>query len=338
MNITLEKYIPELLFNLECLIIPDFGGFVTRTETAAFDEQNMSFRPPFRSISFNKNLVINDGSLIHHVMNTEKITYEQASIAIKYAVAKWNSTLIEKKRLEINGIGVFSLFTDQTIQFEPKIDVNFLIESFGLFPITVRPVNAEKTVGIIDLYSKEKVESDDNRKKYLKIAAAIALPLIALSTYGILNQQKTSSVFSAAFGFNNNEATYTSTNYSAKKFDYIPNTNNTSSIDNNGVSSLPISNDKSIYFSSIKNSVSTSGFSINDQYQIVIGCFAVESNAEKLIKSIKKKGKKAFFAGINKKGLHVVSAGSSGDHDSAISLLKEIQSIHPGAWILNKEI
>ena len=162
MNITLEKYIPELLFNLECLIIPDFGGFVTRTETAAFDEQNMSFRPPFRSISFNKNLVINDGSLIHHVMNTEKITYEQASIAIKYAVAKWNSTLIEKKRLEINGIGVFSLFTDQTIQFEPKIDVNFLIESFGLFPITVRPVNAEKTEGIIDLYSKANICSNTN--------------------------------------------------------------------------------------------------------------------------------------------------------------------------------
>lgn len=338
MNIILEKHIPELLYNLECVIIPDFGGFVTRTETAAFDEQNMTFRPPFRSISFNKNLIISDGSLINHVMNAEKITYEQASTTIKYAVAKWNSTLNEKNRLELNGIGVFSLFKDQTIQFEPKLDVNFLIESYGLFPITARPVNSDKSEGIIDLYPKEKIEENNNRKKYLKIAAAIALPLIAISTFGILNHQKTGSVFSATLGFDSHNATYSSANYSTNKFDFIPTTNNPLSIDNNGVSSLPITNDKTIYFSSIKNSVSTSVFSINDQYQIVIGCFAVESNAEKLIKSIKKKGKTAFFAGINKKGLHVVSAGSSGDHDSAISLLKEIQSIHPGAWILNKEI
>jgi hypothetical protein len=338
MNINLEKYIPELLYNLECVIIPDFGGFVTRTETAAFDEQNMTFRPPFRSISFNKNLVINDGSLIHHIMNAEKITYEQASITIKYAVTKWNSTLNEKNRLELNGIGVFSLFQDQTIQFEPKLDVNFLIESYGLFPVTARPVKSDKSEGIIDLYPKEKIEENNNRKKYLKIAAAIALPLIAISTFGILNHQKTGSVFSATLGFDSHDATYSSANYSTNKFDFIPTTNNPLTIDNNGVSSLPITNDKTIYFSSIKNSVSTSDFSINDQYQIVIGCFAVESNAEKLIKSIKKKGKAAFFAGINNKGLHVVSAGSSDDHDTATTLLKDIQSIHPGAWILNKEM
>jgi hypothetical protein len=338
MNITLEKYIPELLYNLECLIIPDFGGFVTRTETAAFDEQNMTFRPPFRSISFNKNLHVNDGSLIHHIMNAEKITYEEATKRIKYAVEKWNSALSEKKRLELNGIGVFSLFPDLTILFEPKIDVNFLIDSFGLFPITARPINSDKSEGIIDLYSKEKVEENNSGKKYLKIAAAIALPLIALSTFGILNNQKTSSVFSATFGFNNHKSTYTSTSYSSKKFDFTPSASNISRVDNNGVSSLPINNDKTIYFSNIKKEVSTSGFSINDQYQIVIGCFAVKDNAEKLIKSTKKKGGNAFFAGINKKGLHVVSAGSSGDHDSAISLLREIQSIHPGAWILNKDL
>ena len=338
MNITLEKYIPELLYHLECVIIPDFGGFVTRTETAAFDEQNMTFRPPYRSISFNKNLVVNDGSLIHHLMNEEKMSYEDASNFIKSTVVKWNVLLSKKKRLELSGIGVFSLFPDQTIQFEPKIDVNFLIESFGLFPITARSVNDAKSEGIIDLYPQDKNELSEKRKRFLKIVAAIALPLIAISAFGIINHEKAGSVFSAALGFNRNDATYSAAKYNSNNFDFIPNATANASIDNNGISSLPLTNGKTVYFSNIKTPTNTTGFSINDQYQVVIGCFAIEGNAEKLVKSIKKKGKNAFLAGINKKGLYVVSAGSSVDHESATSLLKEIQSIHSEAWILNKEL
>ena len=87
MNFSLEKYIPELLYSHECVIIPDFGGFVSRMESSVFDEKLVVFSPPSKSISFNKNLINNDGLLINHVMNTEKTTYDFASTFIKNTVS-----------------------------------------------------------------------------------------------------------------------------------------------------------------------------------------------------------------------------------------------------------
>ena len=344
MKVSLEKYIPELLYNHECVIIPDFGGFVSRMESSVYDEKTSVFSPPSKSISFNKNLIINDGLLINRVMNEEKISYELTSIMIKNTVSVWNQQLIEKKRLELAGIGVFCLNSDQTIQFEPRIDVNYLIESFGLYPIKGYSLNNDLNDGIIDLntsISKDQKTSFQQGKKYLKVAAMIALPVIAFGILKSLNHKTISNVITSAFDLSSKEISYVAKKYETKNYDFTTHSLAITDFTENTPSTLSFNNGKTVSFYS--NGITTedvinNSFSPNDQYQIIIGCFAVETNAEKLVKTVEQKKKTAFTAGKNKKGLHIVSAGSSNNHDKAIDLLKSIQEDYPNAWIMDKSI
>jgi len=344
MKVALEKHIPELLYNHECVIIPDFGGFVSRMESSVFDEKTSVFSPPSKSISFNKNLINNDGLLINHVMNTEQLSYETTSIIVKNTVALWNQQLIEKKRLELSGIGIFSLNADQTIQFEPRIDVNYLIASYGLYPVKGHVLNEEVKEGIIELntsLSKEKNTVTEQSKKYLKIAAMIALPVIAFGILKSIDNKKISNVITSALNFTSKEVSYTAKKYETKNYDFSTHSLAITSCSENTASSLNLNNDKTVYFHEnevMRDKVNISNYSDKDPFQIIIGCFAIESNAKKLVKTIERKNKTAFTAGKNKKGLHIVSAGSSNSQDKAIELLKSVQKDYPNAWILNKSI
>ena len=58
-----DTYIAELLEEHDCVIVPDFGGFVANYAPANVNSINHRFDPPYRKISFNKLLVHNDGLL-----------------------------------------------------------------------------------------------------------------------------------------------------------------------------------------------------------------------------------------------------------------------------------
>ena len=54
MDIT--KYIKELLFLHDCVILPGFGGFVANYKSAKIDEIRNVFFPPSKDIGFNREI------------------------------------------------------------------------------------------------------------------------------------------------------------------------------------------------------------------------------------------------------------------------------------------
>ena len=52
----IEEYISDLLFEHDCVIVPDFGGFVCNYGPAAIDPAKHLFEPPAKRILFNKGL------------------------------------------------------------------------------------------------------------------------------------------------------------------------------------------------------------------------------------------------------------------------------------------
>ena len=79
----IEPYISELLYLHDCVIIPNFGGFVGNKKSAVLNKNTHTVLPPSKEILFNKNLKVNDGLLISHLANKEKISNDQAKILIK---------------------------------------------------------------------------------------------------------------------------------------------------------------------------------------------------------------------------------------------------------------
>jgi cell division septation protein DedD len=69
------------------------------------------------------------------------------------------------------------------------------------------------------------------------------------------------------------------------------------------------------------------------EYEIVLGCFTVLGNANKMVANLADKNVAAFVSGTNHKGMHVVSVGNFSTKNQALTKLTEIKSSFPHAWI-----
>ncbi len=125
---TLETYITDLLYRYECVIVPNFGGFVANAKSAKVNEN--TFSPPYKQITFNSLLQNNDGLLANYIAQVDKMPYETAVNFIDFEVQEWVDKLLDEE-LDLKGLGTLFLVNDK-IQFEPENTVNYLTSSFGL--------------------------------------------------------------------------------------------------------------------------------------------------------------------------------------------------------------
>lgn len=126
---TLATYISDLLYRYECVIIPNFGGFITNTISARINEQTHAFYPPMKQITFNKHLQNNDGLLANYVASVNGISFDDALLFIQEEVADLKTNLKEGVTLE--NIGSFSKNDAGILVFEPLETVNYLTESYA---------------------------------------------------------------------------------------------------------------------------------------------------------------------------------------------------------------
>ena len=164
MNISTR--ISELLFEYECVVLPDFGGFITNNKPAQLNRITHQFDPPSREILFNVQLTVNDGLLAKYIAETESISYIAAKQHLTDFVVWCRSELEAGKQVEFAQIG--SLFFDdaRNIVFEQDPQINYNSDAFGLSslmsPAIKRATQEEKIKGII--LSATKAKKHDDRK------------------------------------------------------------------------------------------------------------------------------------------------------------------------------
>jgi CCDC81-like prokaryotic HU domain 2/CCDC81-like prokaryotic HU domain 1 len=128
----LDLYIAELLYRHQCVIVPNFGAFLTEINTAFLDDATHSFYPPRKVVSFNPNLKNNDGLVANHIALTEKSSYENTVIAIEKVVENWKISLDNNSKIVLKNIGEVLLNSDKNLVFIPIETTNYLTTSFGL--------------------------------------------------------------------------------------------------------------------------------------------------------------------------------------------------------------
>ena len=137
---TIAKYINDLLYRYDCVIVPNFGGFITNRIGAKVNPFTNNFYPPTKQISFNAHLKQNDGLLVNYIASVENISFEKAIIKINEAVCSWEETL-KNKQVVFDNIGNISLNENSQLIFEPKKNHNFLTNSFGLSVVSSPKIN-----------------------------------------------------------------------------------------------------------------------------------------------------------------------------------------------------
>lgn len=134
----LIEHIDALIMEYDCVIIPDFGGFVLNKESASIGEV---IRPPSVSVGFNTALKHNDGLLAESYMKSKSISYDAACKQINESVKKINGFLNAKQAVIFPKLGSFTLNEDLNITFTPTTERLKHPSTIGFSPIELRRLN-----------------------------------------------------------------------------------------------------------------------------------------------------------------------------------------------------
>ncbi len=135
-------YISDLLFLHDCVIIPDFGGFICNYKSAFVEEATGTIRPPSKDILFNRNLTHNDGLLANWIVSKEDTSYDKAVKLIEVFCEELKVRLNQRQRVVFGDVGVF--YTDRrfNVIFEPG-EYNFLADTYGMSEVEVPKIATE---------------------------------------------------------------------------------------------------------------------------------------------------------------------------------------------------
>ena len=192
----ISKYIGDLLFQYECVVIPDFGGFITNEIPADINPVQHNFSPPSKDIVFNIHLKINDGLLVNHIAHSENISYKESKTRIEKFAGKCLLELKNGKRINFHKVGFLFLDDDENIVFTQDIKSNYNANSFGLTGFISPPI---KRISKPEKIGKSFIDRKNLSVKmnFRKTAkwGSIALPLLAILIWSFLNVNSVKNLY-----------------------------------------------------------------------------------------------------------------------------------------------
>ena len=332
-----EKYIADLLFEHDCVIIPTFGGFVARNASATFAKTGNVLLPPSKSIVFNKNLSNNDGLLAGYIMKQEQANYQQANVIIENFVSDCKHQLETQKRFELLGLGVLYKSAENNILFEQDNRVNHNTSAFGLPAVSaLKIVREEKSITLKpELQYRQDIQVK-KIKPIRRIAIAASLALFIFTLLFIATKQNPfNNVLATINPFSLNKKTAVA---EIKTKAISTSTPIVAKVEKEHVVIKPVVTPDTVSLdkTNVVKTTETIAEWYKEPYQIVVGCFAVKQNAYKLINKLEQQNLQASIAGKNAKNLYVVSVAGFSDEVTARKKLFQIKEQYASAWLFKR--
>lgn len=322
----LQQYIKELLYQHECVTIPNFGAFLTRSVNILIHQETGVFSPPRKEVSFNQLLKSNDGVLAHHMAQKENVSYEQALRKIEKEVIVWKQRL-NTQHLTFSGIGEMRLNPQKTISFSPYGMVNFDLNSFGLSNFirkTLQRPNVKKEepqpLPIMENENKEDLmftpsSTEKNRSPILRYAVigVIGIAIVGASYYFgsqyIANEKaKATEMAQKKIKSNVQKATFDLGSLSEV---------------NLNLEAVP----------AVVEPVALA----EPYFSIIAGSYRSLDNAEKKLAELKSEGFDAAYTEVNPEGLHRVAYGRFKSKREALNLHNYIRhALKEEVWFLEE--
>jgi len=143
--IELTQHIEHLLLHHDCVIVPGLGGFVAQNCSATFVKEEGIFLPPYRSVTFNPRLTMNDGLLVQDIARIHELSYPQALQFVENEVNGIHCTLQQKGSFDIYGVGELLTSTGEFYEFKPLTCGIVSPHLFGLDCFDILPIKQEET-------------------------------------------------------------------------------------------------------------------------------------------------------------------------------------------------
>ena len=156
--IELQRHIEILLLDNDCVIVPDFGGFVTHQVSACFSEDDSTFLPPLRMLGFNPQLRINDSLLVQSYATAYDISYPEALRRVESEVAELKDTLQTEGSYTLSDIGTLTVNGEGSYLFEPCEAGVLSPELYGLSTFTFSKMAGREQKPLVSA-AKEQAET-----------------------------------------------------------------------------------------------------------------------------------------------------------------------------------
>jgi hypothetical protein len=356
----LDPFITDLLYEHDCVILPDLGGLVANYRSARLNVISHVIQPPCKSIGFNPSLKYNDGLLTNYISAVLGISYKEAAEQLSQTIAEYHQALMSDGRFSIDRVGIFYKDRFGQVQFIPEEQENFLLSSYGLKPIQL------KLAGNSENKEDGKVIPIDKTKTLRwKVAAAIILPALLAGSWMLgsrvnghdemsfasinpFKEPKKQSAFAPAASDWDLSMNFPQTDYSRLLNDSVASMVNfvSGTTDARGivveppmiqlpVEPQPVNDHQSEPVVERKNS--NKKFTSDDSnstsaYTLIGGAFRVKENALRLIQQLKSQGYDAQLAGM-KEDMYLVAYGHFASRRDAETMKTKVQSAGGSVWI-----
>jgi cell division septation protein DedD len=319
----LEKFVLELLYHHDCVVVPQWGGLVANYRAARLNSVSHVITPPSKHIGFNRNLIADDGLLAHHMGLVLGITHAAASQIIFDEMAAAKNQLHTNGRVVWDKIGTFYNDAQGAMQFMPQDQENFLMSSFGLHPIQLKAIRMAPPI----VQEPINIPTQQNGQRWnWKYAAAALMPLAIAGGLWWAAQQAPSQGLNWAninpFAPEQQMATYqplastTEWRLEPEHFESVPL--------QIGTSKPNVTLEEKIHSQPNKHSV---------RFALIGGAFKVKENANKFLTQLKADGFDAQLV-QGTSSIHMVAYGIYDSRQEAARAMENVRAAEgKSAWI-----
>ena len=200
---TLSLHIENLLLTHHCVVVPQFGAFLTMDCAASRVEAEELFFPPLRMVRFNPDVTEDDGLLVESIRTTRHVSQSEAKRCVQKMVLDLRGQLLSDGQADFGSLGIFAQDDDGHLTFSACQAGAVTPEYFGLdafsmpllsslqshLRLTMTPESDENS----DADTKGHITIRISRKAIRYVAATAAVLALGFIFSMSLNQQPNAS-------------------------------------------------------------------------------------------------------------------------------------------------
>ena len=185
----LDSILFDLLVHHNCVIIPEFGGFIAKRVSSQIDFEKGIIHPPSKHLLFNRFLTADDGLLISSFVQSQEEDYDSIKLKLSSFVTELDKRLSNGEEVSFKHIGTLRRSENGNYTFKQDRSFNLLADAYGLKEldfVSVQEVEEKEEVLIdetpmIELREKKPIGA----KKILRYAAAACILPLAFYSFWI---------------------------------------------------------------------------------------------------------------------------------------------------------
>jgi hypothetical protein len=190
----LDNVLFDLLVHHNCVVIPEFGGFISKRISSRIDYQKGIVHPPSKHLLFNRFLTTDDGLLITSFAQVNRADYDSVKIELNRFVVELDKRLSNGEEVSFKHIGTLSRSEGGHYSFKQDHSFNLLADAYGLQDldfVSVEEIKEEEPQLVEVLEVQPKVEEMPKKRNksrtrtLLKYAAAACILPLALYSFWI---------------------------------------------------------------------------------------------------------------------------------------------------------